>query len=826
MRQDRFTEGAQEVLAASQELVRKERHSQWDVEHVLLAMVTHNSGILPELFAKLGVDVGRLRDAVARALESAPKLQYDVVQIFTTPRIVRLLETANAEAERLQDEYVGVEHILIAMADERDGEAARILKQNGIDKEAVYRALQEVRGGARVDSPTAESKYKALDKYSIDLTESARENKLDPVIGREDEIRRVMQVLNRRTKNNPVIIGEAGVGKTAIAEGLAQKIVAGDVPENLKNKRVLALDMGAMVAGSKFRGEFEERLKAVMDEIKRARGEVIIFIDEIHQVMGAGGAEGAIDASTMMKPALARGELQCIGATTLDEYRQHIERDPALERRFAPVYVDEPSEEDSIAILKGLRPRYEAHHKVRITDEAIAASVALSARYVTERFLPDKAIDLIDEASSKHVIDVQSMPTGVRDLQKQVEELEREQEAAAEREDWEAAARIKAELDPKRAEFLEARDAWAKEAGQDDMTVTEQDIAELVGKITGIPVSRMLEGESEKLLQMEERIHDRVIGQDRAIEAVSDAIRRARAGLKDPNRPIGSFIFLGPTGVGKTELAKALAEFLFDDEEAMIRLDMSEYQERHTVSRMIGSPPGYVGYDEGGQLTEAVRRRPYRLVLLDEIEKAHPEVFNVLLQMLDDGRLTDGHGRTVDFRNTVVIMTSNLGTEALHREALGFGLPQDKPSNSEKDKQKAGVEKALRETFRPELLNRIDEIIIFDPLTEDDLKQIIELLLGDVRERMAERHVGLELTDEAKTALVREGYDPVYGARPLRRVIERRIANPLSKRILGGEFSEGDVAMVGYDPDGQSGSEYTFEREAAPVREPEVVATA
>jgi ATP-dependent Clp protease ATP-binding subunit ClpC len=547
-----------------------------------------------------------------------------------------------------------------------------------------------------------------------------------------------------------------------------------------------------------------------MDEIKRARGEVIVFIDEIHQVMGAGGAEGAIDASTMMKPALARGEMQCIGATTLDEYRTRIEKDPALERRFAPVYVDEPSEEDAIAILKGLRPRYEAHHKVKITDEAIESAVRLSARYITERYLPDKAIDLIDEASSKHVIDAQSMPANVRELQKQVEELEREHGAASERQDWEQAAIIKSQLDKVRDEFDVARSAWLKETGQDDMTVTEHDIAVLVGKITGIPVSRMLEEETEKLLQMEERLHDRVIGQDRAIEAVSDAIRRARAGLKDPNRPIGSFIFLGPTGVGKTELAKALAEFMFDDEDAMIRLDMSEYQERHTVSRMIGSPPGYVGYDEGGQLTEAVRRRPYRVILLDEIEKANPEVFNVLLQMLDDGRLTDGHGRTVDFRNTVVIMTSNLGTEAFHRPALGFGLPQSKPTESERDRQKSDVEKALRQTFRPELLNRIDEIIIFDPLTEADLKRIVELLLADVRERLADRKVELELTEAAKEALVREGYDPVFGARPLRRVIERRIANPLSKRILAGEFDEGDTALVGYE-----NGEYTFGKRSA-----------
>ena len=813
MRQDRFTEGAQEVLSASQEMVRRDRHAQWDVEHVLMALVNYEQGITPQIFEKLEVDRTKLRQAVGRSLEATPKLSYDVVQIYTTPRIVRMLEEANAEAERLQDEYVGVEHILIAMSDEREGDAARILKQFGIEKERLYQVLQEVRGGSRTDSPTAESKYNALEKFAIDLTEAARQNKLDPVIGRDDEVRRVMQVLNRRTKNNPVIIGEAGVGKTAIAEALAQRIVAGDVPENLKGKRVLALDMGAMVAGSKFRGEFEERLKAVIDEIKASQGEVIIFIDEIHQVVGAGGAEGAIDASTMLKPALARGELHVIGATTLDEYRRHIEKDPALERRFAPVYVDEPSEEEAIEILRGLRPRYEAHHKVTISDEAIVAAVRLSSRYVTDHFLPDKAIDLIDEASSKHVIDAQSMPGDVRDLEKDVEKLEAEAEAAAEREDWETNATLKAELEPRRAAFTEKRDEWLKETGGDDMRVSEQDIAELVASVTGIPVNRMLEGETEKLLEMEERLHDRVIGQDQAIAAVSDAIRRARAGLKDPDRPIGSFVFLGPTGVGKTELARALAEFMFDDEDAMIRLDMSEYQERHTVSRMIGSPPGYIGYDEGGQLTEAVRRRPYRLILLDEIEKANPEVFNILLQMLEDGRLTDGHGRSVDFRNTVVIMTSNLGTEAFQKESLGFGLPQDKPSKTEKDKQKAEVEKSLRATFRPELLNRIDEIIVFDPLTEDDLTQIVELLLADVRERLADRTVGLELTEAAKAALVREGYDPVFWARPLRRTIERRIANPLSKRILGGEFSEGDTAAIDYagDPDGKG--EFTFEKQ-------------
>src|SRR3990170_4794317 len=714
MRQDRFTEGAQEVLAASQELVRKERHSQWDVEHVLMALLTHERGAAPSIFDNLKVDRARLREAVGQALARAPKLAYDVVQIYTTPRIVRMLEAANAEAERLKDEYVGVEHLLIAIADERDGEAARILAEFGIDKEKIYRALQEVRGGARVDSPTAESKYRALERYSVDLTEAARKGKLDPVIGREDEIKRVMQVLNRRTKNNPVIIGEAGVGKTAIAEGLAQKIVAGDVPENLKDKRVLALDMGAMVAGSKFRGEFEERLKAVMDEIKRAKGEIIVFIDEIHQVMGAGAAEGAIDASTMMKPALARGELQCVGACTLDDYRQHIEKDPALERRFAPVYVDEPSAEDTIEMVKGLRPRYEAHHKVKISDGAIEAAVHLSDRYISDRYLPDKAIDLIDEAASKHVIEAQTMPPEVRRLQERVDKLAREADAAAQRAEYEAAAHIKTELES-----------------------------------------------------------------------------------------ISSFIFLGPTGVGKTELARALAAFMFDDEDAMVRMDMSEYQERHTVSRLIGAPPGYVGYEEGGQLTELVRRRPYRVVLFDEIEKAHPEVFNVLLQILEDGRLTDGHGRAVDFRNTVVIMTSNLGTEEFQRPALGF-VPSNKPSRSEKERQKSAVEKALRQAFRPELLNRIDEIIVFDPLTEDDLKQIVELLLRDVRERLAERHVGLELTEAAKAELGGGGFDAGVGG---------RAPPPLSRRILAGEFAEGDTAMVGH-----ADGEYSFERKAAPAK--------
>jgi ATP-dependent Clp protease ATP-binding subunit ClpC len=808
MRQDRFTEQAQEVLAGSQELVRQQRHSQWDVEHVLMALVNHQ-GLALEIFKRLNVDVQQLRDRVAAALSKTPRLAHDVVQIYTTPRIVRMLENANSEAERLKDEYVGVEHLLIAIGDERDGESARILQQFGIDKERIYRALSEVRGKARVEDPRAESRYQALAKYSTDLTELARTGKLDPVIGREDEVKRVMQILNRRRKNNPVIIGEAGVGKTAIVEGLAQKIVADDVPENIRGKRLLALDMGALVAGSKFRGEFEERLQAIMREIRSAEGEIILFIDELHQVVGAGGAEGAIDASTMMKPALARGELRAIGATTLDEYRQYIERDPALERRFAPVYVDEPSVEDTIEILKGLRPRYEAHHQVKITDNALESAARLSDRYITERWLPDKAIDLVDEAASKHVIEAQSMTPELRELKARLDELGRETEAAVGRQDYEGAARIKQEVLGVQEEYSRLKTEWEAARGGADDTVTERDIASLVASITGIPVDRMMEGEGEKLLQMEERLHDRVIGQEEAIVALSDAIRRARAGLKDPRRPIGSFIFLGPTGVGKTELAKALAEFLFDDEDALVRLDMSEYQERHTVSRLVGAPPGYVGYDEGGQLTELVRRRPYRVILFDEIEKAHPDVFNTLLQILDDGRLTDGQGRTVDFRNTVVIMTSNLGTSTARRE-MGFGIGQRTESRSQRAALESNVQKALRDHFRPEFLNRIDEIIIFEPLTPAELLNIVDLMVGDVAERLAERGVTLALTEAARQALVDEGYDPVYGARPLRRVVQKQVENPISRRLLAGEFTEGDTVLVDHTPEG-----YTFAKQQA-----------
>jgi ATP-dependent Clp protease ATP-binding subunit ClpC len=821
MRQDRFTQQAQEVLAASQEMVRQQRHSQWDIEHVLLALLQHQDGLAAKVLDAAGIDVRALTQRVADTLGRAPKLAYDVVQVYTTPRIVKMIETANAEAERLKDEYVGVEHILIAIIDDRQGDSARILAEFNVDKERVYRALQDVRGSARVDSPTAEQRYGALEKYSVDLTAAAREGKLDPVIGREGEIRRVMQILNRRTKNNPVIIGEAGVGKTAVVEGLAQKIVAGDVPENIQEKRLLALDMGAMVAGSKFRGEFEERLKSVMDEIRRAEGEVIIFIDEMHQVVGAGAAEGAIDASTMMKPALARGELRVVGATTLDEYRKYIERDPALERRFSPIFLDEPSVDETIEILRGLRARYEAHHRVEITDEALVAAARLSDRYLTERFLPDKAIDLIDEAASKHVIDQQAMSPELRELKQKLDDLQMQTEAASAKQDFEDAARIKQEVLQLQQEYDTAKEEWAK-SNEVDMTVTEQDIAALIASITGIPVSRMLEGEAEKLLHMEEALHERVIGQEKAVEAVSEALRRARAGLKDPKRPIGSFIFLGPTGVGKTELARALAGYLFDDEEAMLRLDMSEYQERHTVSRIIGAPPGYVGYDEGGSLTEAVRRRPYRVILFDEIEKAHPDLFNLLLQILEDGRLTDGQGRTIDFRNTILIMTSNLGTSSETKGRFGFvtSRAQDDGQRSLRQEQ---IERALRDSFRPEFLNRIDEIIVFEPLTEPELAKIVDLMLNEVRARLTDRKVEFEVTEEAKAALVKEGYDPVYGARPLRRTVTRRIENPLAKRILAGEFTDGDVVRV----DHRDG-EYAFEKadHHEPVREPEAAGVA
>ena len=806
MRQDRFTEQAQAVLQNSQQIVREQKHSQWDVEHVFLALVQLKDGLAREVLTKMGVDADALAGRIAAHLERSPKLSHDVVQIYTTPRIVRMLEAANAEAERLKDEFVGVEHLLIAIADEREGESTAVMGEFEITKERIYTALHEVRGTARVDSPTAESSYQSLERFSVDLTGLAKEGKLDPTVGRDVEIARVMQILNRRTKNNPVVIGEAGVGKTAVVEGLAQRIADGEAPERLQGKRVLALDMGALVAGSKFRGEFEERLQAVMREVKESAGEIILFIDELHQVVGAGGAEGAIDAANLMKPALARGELRVIGATTFDEYRKHIEEDPALERRFSPVYVDEPSVEDTVAILRGLRSRYEEHHGLRITDDALEAAARLSSRYLTERHLPDKAIDLIDEASSRHVIEAESLSPDLLDLKERLSEASSRLDVAAAREDFEEAARIKQEVSQVQDEYERRRGEWQSEHGLSD-EVSEGDIASLVAQMTGIPVDRMLTGEGEKLLHMEEALHARVVGQDAAITSLADAIRRARSGLKDPKRPIGSFVFIGPTGVGKTYLAKALAEYLFDDEEALLRLDMSEYQERHTVSRLMGAPPGYVGYDQAGELTEAVRRRPYQVVLFDEIEKAHPDVFNTLLQIMDDGRLTDSHGRHVDFRNTVVILTSNLGTGE-RQGPLGFVRTH---SDSEREELRDNVEKELKKAFRPEFLNRLDEVVVFEPLTEPEIAEIAVLILDEVRERLSERSVDFRVTEAARAALVKEGYDPNFGARPLRRTIERRVENELAKRVLAGEFDEGDCVVVDIDDAG----EYTFAREQA-----------
>jgi len=796
---EKFTEKARELVQMAQDILVRYKHTQLDTEHLLLAMLEQNEGLAVQVLQKLNVDTRALAHATEEALARAPKVQYadQGAQIYITPRIKKVFDLAKEEAQRLHDSYIGVEHLLLGLITESDGGAARLLKQQNVDEEKVYKALQSVRGSSRVTDENPEEKYRMLERFSRDLTQLAREDKIDPVIGRDEEIKRTIQILSRRTKNNPVLIGDPGVGKTAIAEGLALKIASGDVPENLRGRRLLALDMGALVAGSKFRGEFEERLKGVMDEVRKAAGQVILFLDELHTVVGAGAAEGAMDASNMLKPALARGELQCIGATTLDEYRKNIEKDAALERRFQPIVVGEPSITDTIEILKGLRDKYEAHHTVKIDDSALVAAAELSARYVTERFLPDKAIDLIDEAASKIRIENSSMPADIKAMETRLTKIQVEGRAAADARDYEKAASLRDEEVALRREFTERRDAWMRESGVDSV-VDEHDIAELISKTTGIPVSRMFEEEAGKLLAMEQKLHERVIGQEAAIEAVSEAVRRGRAGLKDPNRPIGSFLFLGPTGVGKTELARALAQFMFDDPDAMIRIDMSEYMEKHSVARLIGAPPGYVGYDEGGQLTEAVRRRPYRVVLLDEIEKAHPDVFNILLQLLDAGRLTDSTGRTVDFKNTVVIMTSNIGSQYI--EAMPVGASQHE-QNTLYDRMKERVTQELRLHFRPELLNRIDEIIVFHALNQPQIKEIVDLLLQGTERQLSARKLHLEVTDAAKTLIAESGFDPLYGARPLRRTIQRMVENPISSGILRRQFTDGDTIIV--DSDGE-----------------------
>ncbi len=796
MRFDRFTERAQEAAQRAAEIIQRYGHNQIDTEHILLALIEQPGGVIPQILENLKINAQALAERLDQTLRMTPKANIfggGAGQIFITPRVKRIIDLANEEANRLKDEYISTEHIFLAIMSERNTSAARILESAGLNRDRVLDAIQQMRGGQRVTDPQAETRYRTLEKYSRDLTQLAREGKLDPVIGRDTEILRLIQILSRRTKNNPVLIGEAGVGKTAIVEGLAQKIATNDVPEILSGKRVVALDLGAMIAGSRFRGEFEERLKSAIEEVQRAAGEVILMIDELHTVIGAGAAQGAMDASNMLKPALARGELQCIGATTLDEYHKHIEKDAALERRFAPIYVEEPSVDDTIKMLKGLRDRYEAHHKVRFADEALVAAARLADRYVTDRHLPDKAIDLMDESAAKLRVALYSLPADLKEQKNEIEKLRAEEEQAGLERDYERAAQKKAERLRLEQSFNTKREKWELEHHIDEV-VDVNDIAEVVHQWTGIPLSQMMESEAEKLLQMETRLHERIIGQDEAIHAISDAIRRARSGMKDPSRPIGSFIFIGPSGVGKTELAKALAWFMFDDEDALVRIDMSEYREQHTVSRLFGAPPGYVGYEEGGQLTEAVRRRPYRVLLFDEIEKAHPEVWNALLQILDDGRMTDGQGNVVDFRNTVLIMTSNLGTEYV-RKGGTLGFLQRTETDEEREAHEK-IEKALKGAFRPEFLNRIDEIIMFSPLSVEQMEKIVDLQMKEIQERLNEFGVNVELTEKARKWLANKGYDPAFGARPLRRALQKFLESPLSIELLGGKFSQGKTVTV------------------------------